>query len=288
MTLCIAALADEGEAIYVLNDTRLSLGYTSGEFFNKASKVHQRWGGMIAGDDVVCATPVIESVKRVVWETANPTRELIEQSFLSSIHTELVKRIEASVLAPYNLTLNEFVRTALKDMGPEAFAQLRQDIEHVKLGCEFLVFGFDERRMSHIFHIKERGVVDDHCRTGFWAIGSGDYAAISAMAFHDYQRTFDVREATYVVCMAKFMAERADLGKDTLAGYMGPDGTVHKIDAQVVRAIWEAEGKPVIPAQIADRMPVFTLLPGSRPAPKGQQGRKAPKRGRKPRPPSRG
>ena len=89
VTLCIAAFANDGDAICILSDTRMSLGFTSGEFFNKASKVHQRWGVMIAGDDVVCATPAIEAAKRVVWSVAEPTRDLVEKAFTSAIHTEL-------------------------------------------------------------------------------------------------------------------------------------------------------------------------------------------------------
>ena len=219
MTLCVAAIAQHDDAICVLSDTRLSLGFTSGEFFNKATKVNQRWGVMLAGE-VVCATPVVESVRAVALNADHVTRALIEQAVVTAIHGELIKRIEASVLSPYKLSIDEFTKTGLKGFGPEAFADLRQRIERVDLGCEFLVFGFDEASKPHIFRVNERGAVDDHSRTGFWAIGSGEYAALSALIFHDYDRNLDVREAVYYICMAKFMAERADLGQQTQVGYM--------------------------------------------------------------------
>jgi hypothetical protein len=287
MTLCIAAIADYGRAICILSDRRLSLGFTSGEFYAKAAKVNQRWGVMLAGNSVASAVPVIVDAKAILWDVTNPARKLVEQAFISVVHDHLVKRIEASILSPYNLTLNEFVKTALKDMGPEAFADLRQQVERVDLGGEFLVFGFDERDHPHIFHIKERGVVEDYSRAGFWAIGSGDLAAISALVFHDYKVELGLAEAAYYVCMAKFMAERAELGRDTDVGYMKSDGSVYTIDAAEVRRIWEADGAPRIPANLASRMPPFSPLPSFQPKPTGPPIRKSPKRDRPRRPPSR-
>ena len=263
VTLCIASIADQGKAICLLSDTRVSFGFTSGEFFNKANKINQRWGVMLAGMNAASATPIIEATKAVTGGVAAPSRSLIERAFVAAVHAEQIKRVEASVLSPYNLTIDEFVKTGLKDFGPEAFADLRQQIEHVDIGCEFLVFGFDEQQKPHIFHVGARGLVEDQTRTGFWAIGSGEYAAISALSFHDYSFRLGIAEATYYVCMAKFMAERADLGQQTEMGYMNPDGSVFKIDAAVVRAIWEAEGKPQIPTNLVDRMPPLRPLLGS-------------------------
>ena len=289
MTLCIAAVAGSGQAIMLLSDTRFSLGYTSGETLNKLSKVHQRWGVSIAGDDIGQASPVIEAVKRWVWDVKLPTRLEIENAFVTATHDALVKKIEAEVLSPYNLTINEFVTTAFRDLGPDAFADLRQQVAHAKLGCEFLVFGFDERERANLFHVKDRGVVDDHCRTGFWAIGSGDYAAISTLAFHDYNTHLDLPTAAYLICSAKFMAERADLGKTTMVGYMVPNGTVFRVDPEPVRILWDADGKPRLPEKLVDRMPEFYEQAGSRPARRPKRlaalTPKSPKHGRK-RPPA--
>src|SRR3990167_1493764 len=145
MTLCIAATADYGQAIVVLSDTRVSLGYTSGESFNKASKVNQRWAVSIAGDNVTCASPVIEAAKERLWDIDRPSRKEVETVIVASVHEQLIKKIEAEVLSPYNFTVNEFTKSAHLDLGPEAFGDLRQQIAHVTLGVEFLVFGFDKR-----------------------------------------------------------------------------------------------------------------------------------------------
>jgi hypothetical protein len=184
------------------------------------------------------------------------------------------------------MVINDFTRNGLKDLGPEAFAEIRQRIELVTIGCEFLVTGFDEQRRPHIFHVKERGIVDDHRRTGFWAIGSGEYAAISALVFHEYRTTLPVADAAYYVCMAKFMAERAELGEETDVGYLAPDGSVYSIDPAPIRQLWKDEGMPTIPAKLAERMPPFTLLPGSAPQTRALATRSPSKRGRKGQSPS--
>ncbi len=79
MTLCIAAIAEDGKSIIGVADTRVALGYTSGESLIKASRVSPKWVAMFAGDDISRCEPIFESVKRGVWKKANVTRTDVER-----------------------------------------------------------------------------------------------------------------------------------------------------------------------------------------------------------------
>src|SRR3990167_11193959 len=88
MTLCIAAIAQQGRAICLASDRLISFGYASSEFFNKASRISRRWGVMLAGDDVVCTDPIIEATKAIIAGVEPASRNLVERAIVTAIHAE--------------------------------------------------------------------------------------------------------------------------------------------------------------------------------------------------------
>jgi hypothetical protein len=133
--------------------------------------------------------------------------------------------------------------------------ELYARIKNVRLGCSFLVFGFDKCQKAHIFEVSEgaSGDVSDKVmdEVGFWAIGSGQYSALSILFFHEYNASREIPIAVYRVCEAKFMAESAQgVGKYTVITLFRPDLQACFLgQAQInpIREKWRLEGAPRTP-----------------------------------------
>lgn len=249
MTLCIAAFVNMDEGIMALADNKFDLGSTSGEGAGKIRAVNRGWVAMFAGDDTTQA-PRIHARVVDVLTGVDADQPLVEKAFINAYHETLVEKIENAVLSPYGLRLSEFIQSGYKQFGPDSFAQIRQEIAAVEIGCECLVFGFDSLKKPHIFTIGKRGLPESYNHLGFWAIGSGADAAVNSLFFHDYSRAMPVYEVAYHVCAAKFIAERAELSKVTHAFILRPDGYVTGVNDVVVRELWEREGKPRTPTDL--------------------------------------
>lgn len=286
VTLCVAAVAQNDDYIVAASDLRVALGYTSGDNLIKGAAFHHRWVAMFAGDHIGRADPILEAAKQAFYGRPTVSRLDVEAAFASFMQRELTKRIEAAVLSPYNLTLSEFVSQHGRDsFPPEAYADIRIQMTTIALGCEFLVFGFDERG-PHIFHVQERGVVDDHRRVGFWAIGSGSYSAIHHLMSLDYNRRWSLSEAAYAVGSAKYASERADLGARTSIISLRKDGDAGYFDEEPVRVLWRRYGQPRVPKNLSGRMPTHRIVLRQKPASTDPSTQPRSTRGQKAQPPS--
>jgi len=64
--------------------------------------------------------------------------------------------------------------------------------------------------------VSDPGIVRDYDEPGYWAIGSGAYAALSTLAARKQSRLRFLPETIYNVCEAKCAAETAvGVGRDT-------------------------------------------------------------------------
>lgn len=263
MTLCIAAIARD-KGIIAACDMRFDLEYTSGDGMPKIRRLNQYWYAMFAGQDVSNAPRSISNIADALEGKSNVGRRDVERLCRDEYHAALTQEIESAVLSPYKLTVNEFTRTGIRRFPPDVFADIRMEMASVELGFEFLVFGFDERkpRQPHIFRVHRRGLIQDCRSVGFWAIGSGDAAAVHHMMFHDYSTTLPLRTAAYYVCASKFFAERASLGQSTHVVCLMKDGRLIGIDVKAIRKLWQQSGRPRIPRNVWDRLPAFHDLEG--------------------------
>jgi hypothetical protein len=261
MTLCIAAVARE-KAIIAVSDMRFDLGYTSGDGMPKMGRLNKYWAAMFAGNDASNAPRILANLAETLHGSSNVSRHQIEKLFRDEYRAALIERIESVVLSPYKLSVDEFTRTGVKRFTPEVFADIRAEMASVELGYEFLVFGFDEQRLPHIFRVHRGGLVQDCRLCGFWAIGSGDVAAVHHMMFQEYKTTLPLRTAAYYVCAAKFFAERASLGLSTHVVCLMRDGRLIGIDVKAIRKLWQLSGRARVPRDVWDRLPAFHDVEG--------------------------
>lgn len=227
MTVCAAAICDDGESIVAICDRRMSLGYTSTDALLKACLVdpNHRWLALYAGDDIGRVVPILRDVKSRLNSPGIRTVPEVEKAFRAACAADLA------------------------DRGPGA-----------KPECEFLVCGFGpdmtDGSDAALFCV-ESGEQAQHWDS-YAAIGSGSTAAILSLSFHDYGPATQLPIAFYLMCEAKFMADKAEgISPQTWLFGLGPAGIRFRGGEKAVRSvreIWSGEGKPRIPKDISKRI----------------------------------
>lgn len=212
MTVCVAALCNNGRGIVTACDTKFSTG-DSGAFGYKAHPVHNHWQVMYAADDVTGCTAALDYLARTVDHYPKSHSEmvrLVEASFIKTFHPDVVRTF---LLAGFDD--REFAHISLiedTDGGPH----------HV-----------------------------DATAGGYTAIGSGGNKARFVLSQFEHRITRTLAESVYCVCAAKFFSEDAsDVGREMLMYVLQPRGRTTFVPSELVEQlydIWKREGQLPLP-----------------------------------------
>jgi len=261
MTVCIAAIClndNNEEHIVCVSDLKLSKGHYSINLGAiKFHRVHPKWVAMVAGL-YAQKEPIVMSVRDALRSQENPMLQEVESAFTSAYQKFGRQLAEESVLSPYGLTIQDFLARRA-DLGDVIYQRLWDDIGKTKVGCDFLVSGFDGYG-AHIFSVSSPSIenpsfVSDADEPGFAAIGSGSYIAESVLYSLEQQPIHKLHATIYNVCAAKFASETAtDVGPLTYLKIVNREGQLMKITHQMeadIKDIWESN-KPLIPKDALD------------------------------------
>lgn len=226
MTICAAAVCEDGRGIVAVCDRMAGQGATSMESILKATRIHgTRWVALIAGEDVGFAPGIMRRVREQLAETQG-TPDEVREAFEEQCAYELRSKIR-TILSRWQLTIEQL-------FDPEAAidkpfrAELIARISAVTLECSFLVCGFGPRLSDEatIFEIGSAGQIREFSEpTSFWAIGAGGRHAIESFVRRGYGPRTKFPVAVYCACEAKFSAENAPgVGRRTWLFLIDPDG----------------------------------------------------------------
>jgi hypothetical protein len=255
VTTCIAAITgragldSEEDAVVTASDTKLSFGGDfSADGSVKLHVFHREWGTMIAGDDITQYVPVIERAKALLRGKSGKLIVVMD-AFKKAYQDEFNAAIQDGLLSRFQMTMADFKKHGKTQLLPEVFTEFSLKIKIASLGCRFLVYGLDDKKIAHIFTVSNPGKCELRDKPGFWAIGKGATSALSMLAALKQVRgrtTFE--ETIYNVLAAKYISEGAsDVGKETylFIKKYGCDGFSNKRALEEeIRAIWEMEGRP--------------------------------------------
>ena len=138
---------------------------------------------------------------------ANRSLRAVAHGFKKAYQDHLSEMASDQILSRFQMDMKEFKEEGTKRFTPEMYNSLCQEIRTVKLDCEFLIFGFDKRKQPRLFTITPPGVMALYDKPGFWAIGSGSFAALSVLFSLGQTVDNPFEETLFNVLMAKFMAE---------------------------------------------------------------------------------
>jgi hypothetical protein len=262
MSVCIAAICREKRGkkrvpkIFAICDRKASsVEFSNEDAVVKGYRFHPNWLAMFAGNDVSPCKPILRVIQADLVIHKRPLLEQVKNSFEKYYQLYLSNLATSQILGRYKLSMEEFLEKGRKRFGQDLFDSLVANIERVKLQCQFLVCGFDgppEYPFAHIFTVKNPGYVEDRSLTpGYWAIGNGDYAAMSTLGFFQQNLHRSLGTTYYNVMSAKFMAEKAthEVGEKSLYWQLGSEG-MEEADGGLeiyIRSLWEILGKPAAP-----------------------------------------
>jgi hypothetical protein len=249
VTVCIAAICPAIKKLVFVSDSLLSWDHTSAEGARKMDLLcHDGpWIAMFAGP----AGYFLSLTDRITKSlTAGPQTLDQMMSACEGAHAALrIKRVETEILAPYNITLGQFVESGLKWFGESRFNALASEIKFLSsdIGIELLVAGFDSDGIPRMFEVARNGVVTRIDQLNYNAIGSGSFIALTSLhpiGWFAYDR--ELGAILYRLLAAKFAAESASgVGdKHTTAvvvsrDYAGVDRFVPSSIIKKAHKIWE-------------------------------------------------
>jgi Proteasome subunit len=258
MTVCIAAITSDTPAkshIVTASDTLISFGrYNSADATSvKMESFYGSWHAMMAAEDVSQCIPIIARATENL-QGEPETLSAVSRAFKKAYKEHLSEIAADQVLSHFDMGMAEFKKNGSKLFTPEIFNSLSQEIRNVTLECSFLVYGFDEKNWPHIFAVDPPGRISVHDKPGFWAIGSGSFAALS-MLFSLHQSVdrgfFDT---IFNVLAAKFMAESpGSVGEHTFFYIHEKDCDWFKHPVGVVETMrewWNNKGKPKLDPEV--------------------------------------
>jgi hypothetical protein len=277
MTCCVAAICESDDAIVTATDQKLDfLQFSVDGVTVKSEPIYPNWMMHISAADVTALWPMFSYTQRILC--ANLTEERAQGKMgrsankvmdgVREAYATLKSQVaESQILSPYNLKMEDFLRSGRSNFGESMFRAICKRIERTDLGeFDLLISGFDPSKVAHLQTFGHDGVRKDWDAAGFAAVGSGSPSALDIMSFHSYNRMSSLGECVYRVCEAKFMAERATgVGSKTFVYVFGPgfDAASRKYvlpsDTEEIKRAWQEAGCPRTPPEIIKKIPAMVL-----------------------------
>jgi 20S proteasome alpha/beta subunit len=217
MTVCVAAVCDDGKALVLVADKMVGLGYVTSDLdITKMRPLHKDWWILFSGDDLSPVFDIIDYVKDALHSEhkLSPDDPASLKAVMKAVESGFEKKrledAETLYLEPIGWKMNMFINKGHGTL-PNA-VQIQSDIERFGLPIELLVAGFDTGS-AFIFDLigygDKRGIANRCDIPGFKAIGSGSTVAEFMMYYRDFSPKEGVREAVYQAMEAKYYGEQA-------------------------------------------------------------------------------
>jgi 20S proteasome alpha/beta subunit len=268
MTVAIAVLCDDHESIVFACDRKATFAdFSADHAAFKIVRLYRRHWVLSAGDDVEYAEDILREAGDALdakekLQTPKQVADALNDAYWNALHAQ----IESRVLRKHKFTVDSFRDSGSKKCTATVYNNLCAKIERVELSLRFMLIGFSASGRGHIYVVD--GSESPKCYTsiGVWAIGSGEHAALSSLAFHIERSELSkyrtsTEDAVYFACEAKFMAESSGhVGKDdaTVGIVSSRDKDPSEIallpsqDLARVKELWKTQGAPRVPPNIGN------------------------------------
>ncbi|SRR6266581_6091585 len=210
MTVCLAAFAQNHQAIVCIADKGLSYGDHIQWDSDSTKIAHLNDKGttvLFAGGEIATSRVLSALVARgdELGDDKRETRKICELEFSLAMN----ELIEAQYLRPALLDRAEYLAALKQPALNGHIHSIAQKIEKFEMDCSFLICGYDANNSAYLFELDAPGIATDFFTTGFQAIGSGWDKAISRLLFAEHKRTHQIHRVLYDVFDAKANAEMA-------------------------------------------------------------------------------
>ncbi len=217
MTVCVAALCENGKALVMAADKMVGMTYVEGEpDITKMRPLHKDWWVLFAGDHVAPAFDIIDYAKAELHKLHKlsadqpASLEAVKRSMQKGFEKKRLEEAEALYLKTIGWTLDRFNRDGYQVL-PNS-SQIQSDIDRYRLHVQLLIAGFEDGD-GLLFEIAgygdKPGIPVRFDIPGFHAIGSGSTVAIFMMYYRGLSPRTSGRDAAYYSLEAKYYGEQA-------------------------------------------------------------------------------
>jgi 20S proteasome alpha/beta subunit len=218
MTVCVAALCENGNAIVIAADKMIGMGYVEGEpDISKQRKLHKDCWVLFAGEDITPVFDIIDYAREILEkdysvEVNNPAPlHEVMKSVEKGFEKKRTQDAERLYLSSTGWTLERFNREGHQIL-PNA-AQIQADIDRFRPVIQLLVIGFDDNGVGYVFGLDGYGDAPGIAKRldipGFHSIGSGSTVATFMLYYRHMSPKIGAREGLYYVLEAKYYGEQA-------------------------------------------------------------------------------
>jgi len=214
MTVCLAALCENGRTVVVAADRMVTFGGII-EFEHTVPKMTPTTSlamVMVAGDTLL-GTELAQTVAAQVRGTT-PSINTIAVALGQEFQAIRRREMEVEILVPRALDLNSYYG-AHASLNGQIVVGLDHNLTQFSLGVELLLGGVDEEG-SHIYSISNPNQVRCHDIIGHGAVGSGAIHALQSMIGFRHDATARLGETVFRAYASKRRSEAAPgVGRDT-------------------------------------------------------------------------
>lgn len=239
MTVCIAAICDDGRSIVGLADEMMVTNSMTAESPSKLIPIAHPHVALIAGD-LLLQTEIIQKVteKTGKYDSGNEdeyykwkAKEIAD--LFADAYTEIrQKRIEKQILEFYLLSAETW-QTQQNTLSAETVQTIQNEIQDFRMpNVATIIAGVDDfdpyadcgSGFAHLYVI-ENDMVNCRDLLGYACIGEGGTLADSEFIFRRYKPTVPITHSAYITYCAKRRSEViATVGKETLTLFIVDSG----------------------------------------------------------------
>jgi hypothetical protein len=220
MTVCIAALYDNGAGCVLASDQMITahfpIGYEfeTGDIEKIVKVVESACVYVLISGDVLFADEVIEHAKKQINATNIKDTAAIAEEIRKSYQLLRRTRIIRNELEPRGLDINTYYQSQQRLLAP-IVQMIDNAFKTFNPRVEFLIAGKDEKS-CHIFTVVNPGDILCNDHLGYAAIGSGAPHAMYSLIESNYSKSANKETAEKMVKKAKERSEVAPgVGKGT-------------------------------------------------------------------------
>jgi len=253
MTVCLAAICDDGKTLVLVADRMVGIGYIEAELkVSKLRELCKNWWVLFAGDDITSVFDVIDGARgkiatkrreaHLAQDSPTPV-SIVASAVKESYEGKQQEEAEALYLKPIGWDTASFNAGGQNNL-PD-FGEIKAKIAAHHLPIELLVAGFGTEG-AYVLSLTgaEGSIVRRHDVPGFYAIGSGGVGAVYMLYYRELSYKTQAREALYYAMEAKLFGEQASgVGEDTDMYVATADGKFIPIGEESIEeelvAVWD-------------------------------------------------
>lgn len=212
MTVCIAALCDDGQGVVLASDQMVTVPFPINyEFEHEGStKILPLVGEtkVLLSGDVFRGHEMVGMARSALSKHRGPVTTAEATEVVRSCYQDLRRTcITQAQLEPRGLDIPSFYSNH-HQLVPDLVGAIDQALANANLGIELVVAGRNGDRFA-VYSVTHPGIVHDHSVLGYGVIGSGAAHAMYSLIEADYRPTMPRAQVVDLVTAAKTRSQVA-------------------------------------------------------------------------------